>query len=325
MITKKLLEDEWIPALMGAFFAFMPKIKADYPKIYVATKRTLKKTINDIAEQTRTLIQAENDINDVDVMFISGQIDDAILIVLENISGSDEKEAFLPFAHNFWHELGRFYAIYTEPEDWEYVFYEGNIDNLSAEQRAYNFWSVFVAEAIANYVSDKLFNKLITESKESKGNKAFDVNGINGDNGAIAHADLSVLLNAAFSAEGYVDERALGLYFGMLLAGNFFAKKDNSSELSKPVQGLFSEIKKLLETQLKKKEFWKMPETRLSKLGGFIHALELLNDNSPFQRAMKQREEMFMRLLADAKDKAEKEGKVYKPRDRRTTQGKAAK
>ena len=325
MITKKLLEDEWIPALMGAFFAFMPKIKADYPKIYVATKRTLKKTINDIAEQTRTLIQAENDINDVDVMFISGQIEDAILIVLENISGSDEKEAFLPFAHNFWHELGRFYAIYTEPEDWEYVFYEGNIDNLSAEQRAYNFWSVFVAEAIANYVSDKLFNKLITESKESKGNKAFDVNGINGDNGAIAHADLSVLLNAAFSAEGYVDERALGLYFGMLLAGNFFAKKDNSSELSKPVQGLFSEIKKLLETQLKKKEFWKMPETRLSKLGGFIHALELLNDNSPFQRAMKQREEMFMRLLADAKDKAEKEGKVYKPRDRRTTQGKAAK
>ena len=325
MITKKLLEDEWIPALMGAFFAFMPKIKADYPKIYVATKRTLKKTINEIAEQTRTLLQAENDISDVDVMFIYGQIDDAILIVLENISGSDEKDAFLPFAHNFWHELGRFYAIYTEPEDWEYVFYEGNIDNLSAEQRAYNFWSVFVAEAIANYVSDKLFNKLITESKESKGNKAFDVNGINGDNGAIAHADLSVLLNAAFSAEGYVDERALGLYFGMLLAGNFFAKKDNSSELSKPVQGLFSEIKKLLETQLKKKEFWKMPETRLSKLGGFIHALELLNDNSPFQRAMKQREEMFMRLLADAKDKAEKEGKVYKPRDRRTTQGKAAK
>ena len=325
MITKKLLEDEWIPALMGAFFAFMPKIKADYPKIYVATKRTLKKTINEIAEQTRTLLQAENDISDVDVMFIYGQIDDAILIVLENISGSDEKDAFLPFAHNFWHELGRFYAIYTEPEDWEYVFYEGNIDNLSAEQRAYNFWSVFVAEAIANYVSDKLFNKLITESKESKGNKAFDVNGINGDNGAIAHADLSVLLNAAFSAEGYVDERALGLYFGMLLAGNFFAKKDNSSELSKPVQGLFSEIKKLLETQLKKKEFWKMPETRLSKLGGFIHALELLNDNSPFQRAMKQREEMFMRLLADAKDKAEKEGKVYKTRDRRTTQGKAAK
>ena len=325
MITKKLLEDEWIPALMGAFFAFMPKIKADYPKIYVATKRTLKKTINEIAEQTRTLLQAENDISDVDVMFIYGQIDDAILIVLENISGSDEKDAFLPFAHNFWHELGRFYAIYTEPEDWEYVFYEGNIDNLSAEQRAYNFWSVFVAEAIANYVSDKLFNKLITESKESKGNKAFDVNGINGDNGAIAHADLSVLLNAAFSAEGYVDERALGLYFGMLLAGNFFAKKDNSSELSKPVQGLFSEIKKLLETQLKKKEFWKMPETRLRRLGGFIHALELLNDNSPFQRAMKQREEMFMRLLADAKDKAEKEGKVYKPRDRRTTQGKAAK
>ena len=322
MITKKLLEDEWIPALMGAFFAFMPKIKADYPKIYVATKRTLKKTINDIAEQTRTLIQAENDINDVDVMFISGQIDDAILIVLENISGSDEKEAFLPFAHNFWHELGRFYAIYTEPEDWEYVFYEGNIDNLSAEQRAYNFWSVFVAEAIANYVSDKLFNKLISESKENKENKAFDVKG---DNEAIAHADLSVLLNAAFSAEGYVDERALGLYFGMLLAGNFFAKKDNSSELSKPVQGLFSEIKKLLETQLKKREFWKMPETRLSKLGGFIHALELLNDNSPFQRAMKQREEMFMRLLADAKDKAEKEGKVYKPRGRRTTQGKAAK
>ena len=325
MITKKLLEDEWIPALMGAFFAFMPKIKADYPKIYVATKRTLKKTINDIAEQTRTLIQAENDINDVDVMFISGQIEDAILIVLENISGSDEKEAFLPFAHNFWHELGRFYAIYTEPEDWEYAFDEDDfeeLDYLSIEQRAYNFWIVFIAEAIANYVSDKLFNKLISESKENKEHKAFDVKG---DNGAIAHADISVLLNAAFSAEGYVDERALGLYFGMLLAGNFFVKKDNSSELSKPVQGLLSEIKKLLETQLKKKEFWKMPETRLRRLGGFIHALELLNDNSPFQRAMKQREEMFMRLLAEAKNNAEQEGKVYKPQGRKTTQGKGTK
>ena len=95
--------------------------------------------------------------------------------------------------------------------------------------------------------------------------------------------------------------------------------------MSKQVQAILGEIKKLLETQLKKKEFWKMPETRLRRLGGFIHALELLNDNSPFQRATKQLEEMFMNMLANAKNNAEHEGKIYKPRGRKAPQGKGTK
>ncbi len=296
MITKKLLEDKWIPTLMGAFFNFMPKIKADCPLVYIAKKRTLKETIKEIEERTQSLIQIKDD---PDVIFIYGQSNDALLVILDNLPSLDEEIEFLPFAHSFWYELGRFYAIYTEPEDWEYVFTK---DYENPVQRAYRLWSVFIAETISNYIIEKVIDKLISENK------------ILVPKGKLAHAELSVILNEAVSASE-VNEKALGLYFGILLTGDFCDKKDAISTVSNQQQVMLNEIKKLLETQLKKKEFWKIPNTRLSKLGGFINALELFCEESPLQRAMKQREEMLQHLIEGYKNN--NNNKSYKPRGRK--------
>ena len=144
----------WIPGAEAAFRNFLPPISAPYPKAYFTNARTYHAIRENIVKEVGCTLQGAPE--DSALEYIHGDKGGAVLIRLDQLPKAVPFDRFL---HFYWHELGHFYAINADPYNLDRFNDPDNPpdeENVPLKQRGYWFWQEFIAEAICNYVSQKV-------------------------------------------------------------------------------------------------------------------------------------------------------------------------
>lgn len=231
MITQKQMR-LWIPEAISIFKKYMPVDTlpgGTLPEIYIGAPRNILKLRAELVEKTKSHQFNTPDPYDSIMEMIHGDAGDAILIQQKLVL--EGNMADINFCHTLWHELGHYFAIYSECDDRdEYgasALHHYNNPGLQEDeegsqnqqypptrhkQEGYWFWSEFIAEVIANYVDEQHCSidnaefyhpeKIVWEPHQW---------GYYSDS-------LMNLLEAAFDYyPTTIDEAALALYFATLL------------------------------------------------------------------------------------------------------------
>lgn len=249
MIEEKTL-NEWVSELQRQFQEFMPHIDKEYPKIYFAGKKDIESTISEIDDELdlrEPLTSSSQSYRFAE--FLHGNLGDAVLIYARQITSED---LFPRFAERFWTQLGYFYMVSTEPqewfdffnmpeEDWEDYVYEHEDEEdpelsakFDAEYQAragYRLWHSFAASAIANILVRKYFGKKQREAK---------------------------------IVRDRISEEETGMYLAALFTHDI---EDSALSMPDNARHFWDELKKIIEPQYQKDSFWITDEKTLSELG----------------------------------------------------------
>ena len=150
--------------------------------------------------------------------YLHGNRTGAILIRQDILPDDD----YMHFCQLFWHELGHFYAISAEEDNFQHYAAPGLADgshnyNMSPErlrQEGYWFWQEFVAQAISNHVS--------YHYRLGGGNYYPELIDWSPDFWSDIPVRLMGLLDEAFNFYQFtIDEYALAHYFATLLKDDF--------------------------------------------------------------------------------------------------------
>ena len=203
MISQKQMK-EWIPEAVERFKDVMPEINVPYPEFHIASKATAEKKRADVV---KTVQSPQIHVGKpAKAEMIHGDVGDAIIIYQQYIrenpySRTEEKSDFL---HIIWHELGHFYATYTEcpgTEFYRYMDQQPREGNEAAKQIAYWVWTEFIAEVIACHIDPD-------EDIDWEKYNWYPIKN-----------ELIYLLEDVFESEpDSIDEYTLGQYFAKLLA-----------------------------------------------------------------------------------------------------------
>lgn len=295
----------WIPLCLRIFQSIMPPISTPYPPVYIATAKTFKS----MREQLITDLDCVNkEFPEDSIMeYIHGRKGGAILI-RQNLLPSKNDEHFALF---FWHELGHFYAINSETDNFHHYSDPGLVDDSQIvafsnagpvvgwsderkRQEGYWFWQEFIAEAISKYVSynhrvamPSYHPELITWLPNEWGCIVDKLNGL--------------LDDALIYYPNTIDEYSLAHYFANLLMDDFirlYVKAAENGrlkvyrdgdvvipeekidptcldEIMPSMQKPLRKMQGILENQLRKNRFWEIDAEVLFQIGDCIGTLTL--------------------------------------------------
>lgn len=298
----------WSAYAIDIFDSIMPYIDKPYPSIHIATAKTFQAMRAELVEQTgctHTEIEEAEAAEAAIMEYIHGKKGQAILIRQNLIPGRDEYH----FYSMLWHELGHFYAINSELTELKRYSNPGVVDDsrnieltdegpvmgMSDErlkQEGYWFWQEFIAEAISKYVSYKYRSAgpdYHPELIEWTPDIWYDV-----EDRLMDH-----LKNALCYHQFTIDEYSLAHYFANLLTDDFvllYVKAAADEKLmiydengrtvvypdepieptcisdiqSTKIQQALWDMKKLLEQQVAKDQFWMIDENFLLDIGTCI-------------------------------------------------------
>ena len=206
----------WVSEATELFQRYMPPACAAYPSVHIATAHTYAALRRDLLQQTGC---THLNIEEPCIMeYLHGENAGAILI-RQDLLPDEEKNHFFQI---LWHEMGHFYAIAAETENFQHYADPGLADgsrnyDMSPErlkQEGYWFWQEFIADAISNHVSFL--------NRSSGPNYQPELIDWHPDfwSGIVDH--LMGLLDDAFTFYQFtIDEYALAHYFATLLVQDF--------------------------------------------------------------------------------------------------------
>jgi len=298
----------WIPSAVEVFQFLMPPIDKPYPRVYVATAKTFPTMRTELIAQTGCVHTHTEESEAAIMEYIHGDKGNAILI-RQNLLPDNNKDHFCEM---FWHELGHFYAINSESTPFYHYSDPGVVDGsrimeftqagpvlgMSDErlkQEGYWFWQEFIAESISKYVSYKNRSTRDSYHPELIEWKPIFWSGI-------VDKLMYYLESTLYHYTSTIDEYGLAHYFANLLMDDFIklyvqAAADGklkvydeeigavvypldpieptcisdikSSELQKPLWNM----KRILENQIAKEQFWMIDEKFLLDIGSCIGEL----------------------------------------------------
>ena len=298
----------WIPSAVEVFQSFMPPIDKPYPRVYVATAKTFPTMRVELIAQTGCVHTHTEESEAAIMEYIHGDKGNAILIRQNLIPDNNEDH----FCDMFWHELGHFYAINSESTPFYHYSDPGVVDGsrimeftqagpvlgMSDErlkQEGYWFWQEFIAEAISKYVSYKNRSTRDSYHPELIEWKPMFWSGI-------VDKLMYYLESTLYHYTSTIDEYGLAHYFANLLMDDFIKlyvqvategklkvydeeigavvypvdpieptciSDIKSSELQKPLWNM----KRILENQIAKEQFWLIDEKFLLDIGSCIGEL----------------------------------------------------
>ena len=301
MIEEKIL-NEWISELQRQFQEFMPPIDKRYPKIYFANDKDIDNTISEIDKELELQEPVTSQFYLAE--FMHGNLGDVILILRRQI---DSEDLFPVFAERFWTQLGYFYMISIEPEEW-FDFYNMPDDEwkdyldehedeedpelnakYDAEYHAkhgYSVWNAFAAAAIAELLGQKYLGERQPEPQ--------------------------ILFKFDFNDR--VPEEETGMYLASV-----FTRNIDDSTLSMPDNARFfwNKLKEIIEPQYQKDSFWITDEKTLSEIGEQYMDFDLQFIINGWREARKgewhfQRQEARIPTAAELKKKQKAKRKAQK-------------
>ena len=300
----------WIPSAVEVFQSFMPPIDKPYPCVYIATEKTFPNMRAKLIEQTGCVHMHTEESEAAIMEYIHGDKGYAILI-RQNLLPDNNVDHFCEM---LWHELGHFYAINSESSPFYHYsdpcvvdssrimeFTEaGPVLGMSDErlkQEGYWFWQEFIAESISKYVSYKNRSTRDSYHPELIEWKPMFWSGI-------VDKLMYYLESTLYHYSSTIDEYGLAHYFANLLMDDFIKlyvqaaaegklkvydeeigavvypldpieptciSDIKSSELQKPLWNM----KRILENQIAKEQFWLIDEKFLLDIGSCIGELML--------------------------------------------------
>jgi len=298
----------WTSSAVDVFQSIMPPIDKPYPRVYIATEKTFPTMRAELIAQAGCVHTHTEESEAAIMEYIHGNKGNAILIRQNLLPDKNEDH----FCEMLWHELGHFYAINSESTPFYHYSNPGVVDGsrimeftesgpvlgMSDErlkQEGYWFWQEFIAEAISKYVSYKNRSTRDSYHPELIEWKPMFWSGI-------VDKLMHYLESTLYHYTSTIDEYGLAHYFANLLMDDFIklyvqAATDGklkvydeeigavvypidpieptgiseirSSELQKPLW----DMKRILETQIAKEQFWRIDEKFLLDIGSCIGEL----------------------------------------------------
>lgn len=299
MTTQKQIK-EWIPTAVETFQRFMPC--PEIPEIHIVSEKTLFKRRAEIVERLQAKQKnASSETYDIIMEMIHGDLGNAILIRQKYITSTERNhQAEEEFSHLLWHELGHYVAITSENDAMErFMDHSYHIDyNINStefvKREGYYFWSEFIAESIANYVSMKFNQTKNDYHPEQEIREPYQWQWIN-------HKLQEYLDSTVNYFRHTIDEPALGYYFALLLTNDYaihYRKAAVEGDLKvydsngvkslltggkieptcidsipavyrEPLEDMMSKLEKQLEIQ----KFWIISEDYLEEIGELVFDL----------------------------------------------------
>ena len=302
MISQKLIK-EWLPSAIDTFKSVMPPISKPYPEISIASPATLVKTREALVARTGTPnVNMKNPYTSM-METLHGPRGDAILIYQKHCPETKSE-----FNHSFWHELGHFYAVSSETENFSYLAGQ-TLDTDTVRQTGYWLWNEFIAESISNSVSSKVSG--IDREKI-----------IYPEIWSYPYGRLQLMIQWAYNTHPYsFDEYSLAFYYATLLTdecaaafsdaaiANELLEWDCQKEKYVPIKPgsvdytamsmipeqyseLLTKIGYLLERKTEERDFWKVDGDFLDELGTLVCELNEQKGLSILKERMKKISEL---------------------------------
>lgn len=266
MLTQKQIND-YIPGSIETFKGIMPPISVQYPKIRIASEKTLEDIRNELLDFSGSKNTNHPIPYTSSMETLHGEGGTGILIYQKYCP-----EMIYHFNHCLWHELGHFYSYVTDKNDF-YHLGEQSLNENSIRQHGYWVWGEFVAESISNYIIEQFYPVHIADVTA---------------NWRVVYNYIQSIIQNAYKANLYsFSEYALAIYFSTVLmnpSAKEFIKLCSEKKLKvkdpyaisclpEQYQEIIHDILILLQNKVKEKEFWSVDGEFLDKLGFMINEL----------------------------------------------------